>query len=260
MIQQPTSNQTADPERRGRGPVKPFPVILFEEVAVLSQGILTHGIDGEMQRLTLLDKLGLSPNSSKTRNLITSSTRYGLTTGNHSAATLKVTEEGRAVFTSDSPPSVTREKKFQLSIMRFEAFKNLYEKLKGKSLPDKIVIGDQLLQSGVAKADCKKAAEVFIRNLRHVGLVKQISGSDFVISLDEVPDSEPITKLGPDRVEADASPAHSVSPSSSTRDDHSVARPSVHIDIQIHIDSTASAEQIDQIFASMAKHLYRNEE
>ncbi|MFN3160904.1 MAG: DUF5343 domain-containing protein [Rubinisphaera brasiliensis] len=32
--------------------------------------------------------------------------------------------------------------------------------------------------------------------------------------------------------------------------------PEVHIDIQIHISSEASAEQIDQMFASMAKHLY----
>jgi len=31
--------------------------------------------------------------------------------------------------------------------------------------------------------------------------------------------------------------------------------PSLHIDIQIHISPEASAEQIDQIFASMAKHL-----
>lgn len=32
--------------------------------------------------------------------------------------------------------------------------------------------------------------------------------------------------------------------------------PSLHIDIQIHIAPDASAEQIDQIFASMNKHLY----
>lgn len=34
--------------------------------------------------------------------------------------------------------------------------------------------------------------------------------------------------------------------------------PSLHIDIQIHISSDASPEQIDQIFASMAKHLYQS--
>lgn len=35
--------------------------------------------------------------------------------------------------------------------------------------------------------------------------------------------------------------------------------PSLHIDVQIHISSEASAEQIDQIFASMSKHLYGRE-
>lgn len=33
--------------------------------------------------------------------------------------------------------------------------------------------------------------------------------------------------------------------------------PALHIDIQIHISSDASPEQIDSIFASMAKHLYK---
>ena len=32
--------------------------------------------------------------------------------------------------------------------------------------------------------------------------------------------------------------------------------PSVHIDLQIHISPDASPDQIDSIFASMAKHLY----
>lgn len=32
--------------------------------------------------------------------------------------------------------------------------------------------------------------------------------------------------------------------------------PTLHIDIQIHISPEASADQIDQVFASMAKHLY----
>lgn len=35
-------------------------------------------------------------------------------------------------------------------------------------------------------------------------------------------------------------------------------KPSLHIDIQIHISPDASADQIDQIFSSMAKHLYKN--
>lgn len=35
--------------------------------------------------------------------------------------------------------------------------------------------------------------------------------------------------------------------------------PTMHIDIQIHISPQATPEQIDTIFASMSKHLYRNQ-
>jgi hypothetical protein len=35
--------------------------------------------------------------------------------------------------------------------------------------------------------------------------------------------------------------------------------PALHIDLQIHIPATATAEQIDQIFSSMAKHLFPRE-
>jgi len=35
-----------------------------------------------------------------------------------------------------------------------------------------------------------------------------------------------------------------------------IAMPALHIDLQIHIDASATADQIDQIFASMAKHLH----
>lgn len=37
---------------------------------------------------------------------------------------------------------------------------------------------------------------------------------------------------------------------------HILPDPSLHIDVQIHIDANATPEQIDQIFASMSKHLY----
>jgi hypothetical protein len=38
----------------------------------------------------------------------------------------------------------------------------------------------------------------------------------------------------------------------------SKSTPSVHIDIQVHISPESTPEQIDQIFRSMAKHLYGN--
>jgi hypothetical protein len=46
---------------------------------------------------------------------------------------------------------------------------------------------------------------------------------------------------------------------SAAQPSYATRRPSLHIDIQIHISPESSAEQIDHIFASMAKHLKLNE-
>lgn len=35
--------------------------------------------------------------------------------------------------------------------------------------------------------------------------------------------------------------------------------PALHVDVQIHIDASASPEQIEQIFVSMARYLYGRE-
>ena len=57
----------------------------FEETLQLARGIVEHGVGGEIERLTLLGKLDLSPSSNKTRALIVNSTRYGLTVGSYNA-------------------------------------------------------------------------------------------------------------------------------------------------------------------------------
>jgi hypothetical protein len=57
---------------------------------------------------------------------------------------------------------------------------------------------------------------------------------------------------------ADKSPAVSAPEPVLTPVNHQSNQPNVHLDIQIHIPADASVEQIDQIFASMAKHLYHS--
>jgi len=61
----------------------------------------------------------------------------------------------------------------------------------------------------------------------------------------------PIVQTGPMHAPVSQQPA---SPTPTVMG--SAPTPSVHIDIQIHISPEASPDQIDQIFKSMAKHLY----
>ena len=233
---------------------------------VLPEGIIEHGINGEIDRLTLLGKIEKSPSSSRTRELISSSYKYGLTSGSYKAQILKVTDDGRTLITSSAPPNEIKEKQFQLAVKQFEHFDNLYEKLKNQRLPDDTVIGSELVRSGISADDREKAAELFVANIRYIGMVEQIAGNDYVRAIEQVSQqasSVPEVALQ-ERVETNVNEGTEPQPTGETRPtpegngsaDVETKRPDLHIDIQVHIDATASAEQIDFIFASMAKHLY----
>ena len=240
-------------KRKGRGPSKPYPVKPLETVLDLPRSIIEHGVQGEIQRLTLLDKMGISPTSSRTRDLITSSARYGLTVGSHSVSSLSVTDDGKALLDSQMPPAALLQTKFRIAIDQFGPFKAVYEKLSGSRLPDATVVGDTLVQAGVGEGDRDSAAKIFEANLRYIGLVQDVSGSDYVVTLDDIPEGQSSQDPGqpaPGTEGQQSSPAPIVPPKIKSAD------PTVHLDIQIHIDSTASSDQIDKIFASMAKHLY----
>ena len=260
MTQQDATEQVAGSNRRRRQ-TRPFPMSTFEDVIVLPRSILEHGVNGEIQRLTLLGKTNRSPSSGTTRALITNSSKYGLTAGGYSALLLKVTDDGQMVSDYQRTQEVI-EKEFQLAISRFDSFDKLYGKLKGERLPDEAVLGDELEGFGIPNADRLKVARVFTANIRYLELIQNIQGVDHVRS--EVPKIDHLTPVDSTEIMSAEAPTADVptaaqSPNSLAEGAVKPNDPSVHIDIQIHIDSSATSEQIDQLFESMARHLYRRE-
>ena len=74
--------------------VKSIPTMPFEDVLHLSQAIWECASGKRVRKITLFDHLGKSPDSGPSRALITSSSKYGLTTGGYQAEYLELTEEG----------------------------------------------------------------------------------------------------------------------------------------------------------------------
>ena len=249
-------------KERSRSPNKTFPSATFEQALVLPKGIVEHGFTAEIQRLTLMDELSMSPNSSRTRELISSSYKYGLTEGSHNTLTLSVTAEGRQMAGSTLSANEDKRLGFSLAIERFEPFLGLYKLLKDNRLRQGPVLHDEFRKLGVYEADCPQAAEIFTENLRFLGLVRDVSGSEFVISIDALPEAAALpSNIGPNSsAQPEPVPTVPVKVDPPPRTNIATPKePAVHIDVQIHIDSSASAEQIDQIFSSMARHLYGRE-
>ena len=262
MTQQIIPEQVEDAaQKRSRGPGKPFPPITFEEAIALPKSILEHGFDGEIQRLTLLRELEIAPTSQKARNWISGSYRYGLTEGSYTAPAISVTVAGRDISNSDFSSHTVKSKAFDLAIGQFEPFNSVYEKLKEKRLRQGQVLHDELKRTGVLEADCPQAAEIFTENLKFLDLVETVAGSQYVRKVDMVPEGAPSESVqDPIELPKDENVPDTEAPIGGNEKIVKVTdRPALHIDIQVHIDPTSSAEQIDQIFASMAKHLYRTE-
>ena len=261
MTQESLEGQVAEQSsRRGRGSTKPFPVMKFEDVLALSEAVLEHGVNGRIRRITLFDRLHKSPDSGPSRQLITDSGKYGLTSGGYTAEYIEMTETGYEVLNSDQPTE-TLPKRFDCAVAKFEVFQQLYQRLVSQRVPADDVLEDQFRQAGVQSSDLKVAASVFISNLRYLGLIQELSGSERIISMEQLLEELPEkVKDIPLKQEADGPlPEPAASVVTNGGGSPATNRPALHIDIQVHIDPASSAELIDQIFASMAKHLYRYE-
>ncbi len=241
------------PERkkRGRGAAKSFPLSPFQEALVLATAIHQHGLDGQLRRISVFDRLQRSPESGSGRKLVTDSARYGLTSGGYKAEYLRLTEEGATVVNPETPPRERRRMEFELAVTRLEPFNLLYERLKGKRLPAQDVMYDEL--GGIPEPDRPLCVQIFMENVEYLGLLQQIAGAPRIISieqaLEEVPGGQP----------GQAGQKEEKREEPDKKRPRPPGEPEVHIDVNIHIDPAASPDQIDQVFASMARHLYGRE-
>ena len=166
------------------------------------------------------------------------------------------------MLSPNTTAQAAKQKEFELAIGRFEAFQAVYQRLKESRLRDDAVLRGELERAGVSEFDRQKAAETFTANLRYLGLIETISGIEQVRSVEVIISKVPThEQTGNQRTETstELTTPPMLSPETKGRVANSMSEPTVHIDVQIHIDSNATPEQIDQIFASMARHLYGRE-
>ena len=173
-------DSSVDGKRRtGR---KPYPTLKYESALELARVINKHGVNGSIRRLTLFNELGRSPASGTSRQLVSTSTRYGLISGNYNAEFLKLTDTGR-IMAKGSPSSSRRalEIAFRQAINITSAFDSVYLQLKNKRLPLSSVLQDLLSQEGIDGSDLEEAENIFVANVRYLGLIQEQTGSEYII-------------------------------------------------------------------------------
>lgn len=167
-----------------------FPAAPFEEALELPLAIQRIGGGEKVRRLTLFEQLDKSPESGPSRMMITNSSRYGLTTGSYKAEWLELTAKGRLATSADASARDRLRARFELAIEGVPPFKLLYDQFKDHRLPTHAVMRDALAEGGYGEDELQECVETFIVNVKFLGLLRTIGGSERLVSIDQVLDEQ----------------------------------------------------------------------
>jgi hypothetical protein len=234
-----------------------FPQYSLFDSLIIAQTIYKKNGGQPMRRLTIFDEMERSPESSTSRTLVTSSSAYSLTQGGYAAEIIELTPLGLEIVQGNNPEAYLK------SVYSVEIFQDFFEKYKSSTLPSESAAVDHLSKNYKLNNDqAKKCFSVLKETGKQVHLIQEISGSFRIVSYEHALEKWQSIMQGQITESRTSTQEHNepsqVTPENVYQSPTSTSlMPAIHLDIQIHISPESTAEQIDQIFASMAKHLLK---
>jgi hypothetical protein len=180
------------PAKRARKERK-FPALTFKEALVIGEAIQKYAGGQKVRRLTLFEKLDLSPDTAESRRLITASGQYGITKGGYQAEYLELTPEGAEATSDEAPPAKKLQARFRLAIKNHRPFEFLYDKLKGNKIPATEVLADSLAEIDLEEEERAECIDTLIVNAKFLGLLRTIAGSERLVPIEQAIEEAPQT-------------------------------------------------------------------
>ena len=171
-------------EKRRTRKQRNYPAWTFEQSLSLAVAIQKFASGEKVNRLTLFKAIEKSPTSSSSQNLITNSTKYGLTKGSYAAEYLELTPEGHTLTTLGSNSIDRFETAFKCAIRSIPIFSTLYDTYRGKKLPAHEVFADTIREKDPDVEEARECIDIFVVNCRYLGLLQSIAGAETLVSED----------------------------------------------------------------------------
>ncbi len=178
-------------ERKRTRIVRPYPTDELEEALTIARAIKLENAGQPMTILDLAQAISRKPNSSAFRSLITSSNKYGLTTGGYKGADVTLSAKGASVVAPlDESESFRALIDAALEPTPFRGFYSKYDQ--NKFPQDQIAINVLEREFDIPASVSKECLELLRRNAGFVGILRDIGGSIYVdISSGNVAKGEP---------------------------------------------------------------------
>jgi hypothetical protein len=156
-----------------------YPKYTLTECLKLAESIRDNNRGEPYNRIDLAQSIGLSPESSTFRILITASNKYGLTEGSYIAEKISLTDLGKKIVS----PTTDEEKSQGIltSLYNVEFYKNFFTKFLNYRLPRKDLLLNTLEREfNIPYTDREQCYDLLIKNATELNLLKDISGTLYV--------------------------------------------------------------------------------
>jgi len=180
------SKEVTEPEskpHRGGGrrssDIPTFPRDSFKKSLRIAEAIERDNAGKLYDRLSLAKSINLSPNSSSFRQLITSSSKYGLTKGGYQAGKLELTSLGRSIVAPTSDEE--RKNGLRNALLTPEVFKSVLEFYDTKQVPREELLKNSLKREfRIIPEDVDTCYRVIMQNIEDYGLSEDIKGNAYL--------------------------------------------------------------------------------
>lgn len=157
-----------------RRPSADFPKHTLEAALKVPQGLEDNNGGNPLPPMDLAVAIGSSPGSSAYRDLLSSSIKYGLTSGSFNGAKVSVEELGRDIVSPKSEEE--RRDALVSSALKPELFGKIYQYFKGKKIPEvPFFVATLSREFGVVKDIAPRAVEIFTANMQYLKAIKETS-------------------------------------------------------------------------------------
>lgn len=180
------SKEVTEPEpkpHRGSGrrssDVPTFPRDSFKKSLRIAEAIERDNAGKPYDRLSLAKSINMSPNSGSFRQLITSSTKYGLTKGGYQAGKLELTSLGSSIVAPTSDEE--RKNGLRNALLTPEVFKSVLEFYDTKQVPRQELLKNSLKREfHIIPEDVDICYRVIMQNIEDFGLSEDIKGKPYL--------------------------------------------------------------------------------
>ncbi|WP_267107277.1 hypothetical protein [Xanthomonas sacchari] len=185
-VSKPVGRKQVDTEAARTRTARPYPASSFADALTLGEAIMRFASGDRVRRLTLLQQMNKSPTSGPTKQMITNSGKYGITSGSYAAEYLELTEKGRIVVDSSRADQERKRASFELAIEGVAPFKVLYEHYKDKRLPEREIMKDVISDSAIDVPDLDECVDTFTVNVKDLDMLRTIGGAETLVSIEQV--------------------------------------------------------------------------